>query len=74
MGVLLRRSGGLVPSSYYRDRYFIERQEVHNDKPRYHAELTLIGAKWLYRAYLSNKLPMKKTWDNNFVHIVFNGE
>jgi hypothetical protein len=74
MGVLLRRSGGLVPSSYYRDRYFIERQEVHNDKPRYHAELTLVGAKWLYRAYLSNKLPMKKTWDNNFVHIVFTGE
>ena len=74
MGILLRRKDGHVPSSYARDRYFIERQEEHNDKLRSHSELTLVGAKWLYRAYLSNKLPMKANWDGKFVHVVFKGE
>jgi len=74
MGVLLRRKDGYVPSSYSRDRYFIERQEEHNEKLRAHSELTLVGAKWLYRAYLSNKLPMKNDWDGKFVHVVFKGE
>lgn len=73
MGVLLRRKDGHVPSSYSRDRYFIERQKEHNDKLRSHSELTLVGAKWLYRAYLSNKLPMKSNWDGKFVHLVFEG-
>jgi len=74
MGILLRRKDGNVPSSYARDRYFIERQEEHNEKLRAHSELTLVGAKWLYRAYLSNKLPMKSNWDGKFVHVVFTGE
>lgn len=73
MGILLKRKDGFVPSSYARDRYFIERQESHGDKLRSHAELTLVGAKWLYRAYLSNKLPMKANWDNKFIHVVFEG-
>ena len=74
MGILLRRRDGHVPSSYARDRYFTERQEEHNEKLRSHSELTLVGAKWLYRAYLSNKLPMKANWDGKFVHVVFKGE
>lgn len=74
MGILLSRRDGHVPSSYARDRYFTERQEEHNEKLRSHSELTLVGAKWLYRAYLSNKLPMKANWDGKFVHVVFKGE
>lgn len=74
MGILLRRKDGIVPSSYARDRYFIERQVEYREKLRSHSELTLTGAKWLYRAYLSNKLPMKKDWDGKFVHVVFSEE
>lgn len=73
MGMLVRGRGGIAPTSYSRDRYFTERQEEHEGKVRSYAILTLKGAKWLYRAYLSNKLPMKNDWDGGFVHIVFDG-
>lgn len=74
MKILTRNASGIVPTSYGRDRYFAEKQEEHNDKPRSKSVLTLKGAKWLYRAYLSNKLPMKQTWDGNFSHIIFGDE
>ena len=71
LGLLRRTDAGTVPTSYARDRYFIEKQDEHNGKLRSHSTLTLTGAKWLYRAYLSSKLPMKKTWNGSFVHVVF---
>jgi len=71
LGLLRRTKSGIVPTSYARDRYFIEKQDEHNGKLRSHSALTLTGAKWLYRAYLSSKLPMKKTWDGSFIHVVF---
>ena len=71
MGKLRQSKSGVVPVAYTRDNYFIEKQEEHNGKLRSHTELTIRGAKWLYRAYLSNKLPMKVSWDGNFNHLVF---
>lgn len=71
MNVLAKNASGVVPTSYGRDRYFAEKQEEHNDKVRSKSILTMKGAKWLYRCYLSNKLPMKKSWDGNFSHITF---
>ena len=73
LGLLRRASTGIVPTSYARDKYFIEKQDEHNGKMRSYSTLTLAGAKWLYRAYLSSKLPMKKTWNGSFVHVVFEG-
>lgn len=71
LGMLSRRKDGVVPTAYSRDRYFAEKQEMYNGKLRSHSALTLTGAKWLYRAYLSNKLPMKSNWNGSFVHVVF---
>ena len=71
MGKLRRTEYGVVPVAYTRDKYFKEVQETHNGKLRCHSELTLIGAKWVYRAYLSGKLPMKANWDNVNSHVVF---
>jgi len=71
MGKLRQSKSGVVPVAYTRDNYFIEKQEEHNGKLRSHTELTIRGAKWLYRAYLSNKLPMKISWDGKFNHLVF---
>ena len=71
MGYLRRTNTGIVPVAYARDRYFKEEQNKFNGKMRAKAVLTLIGAKWLYRAYLSNKLPMRSDWDNKMSHLVF---
>jgi len=71
MGYLRRTNTGIVPVAYARDRYFKEEQGRFNGKMRAKAVLTLVGAKWLYRAYLSNKLPMRSDWDNKMSHLVF---
>lgn len=76
MGVLIKTVNGFEPSSYYRDRYFKlsfheYKDSEENDRRKSKITLTKAGAKWLYRAYLSNKLPMKKTWDGKFVHMIF---
>jgi phage regulator Rha-like protein len=72
-GILTRKQDGVIPTAYSRDKYFAEKQEEFNGKLRSHSALTLQGAKWLYRAYLSNKLPMKSNWDGSFIHMVFEG-
>lgn len=71
LGLLMRKHDGVIPTAYSRDRYFAEKQEEHNGKLRSHSVLTLAGAKWLYRAYLSSKLPMKADWNGSLVHMVF---
>lgn len=76
MGSLLKTCRGFEPASYTRDRYF---KVTYNPftKPdgkevqKAQTTLTIAGAKWIYRAYLSNKLPMKKDWDGKFVHVEF---
>ena len=73
LGMLTRKKDGVIPTSYSRDRYFAEKHETHNKKLRSHSALTLVGAKWLYRAYLSNKLPMKASWNGSFIHMIFEG-
>ena len=71
MGMLLKHKDGFTPTSYSRDRYFAEKQEEYEGKLRSHSILTMAGAKWLYRAYLSKKLPMKNNWNGSLVHMVF---
>lgn len=76
MGMLVKTKHGNEPSSYARDNYFTvsyEKFEKPNGEEgqRSNVTLTLKGAKWLYKAYLSNKLPMKKSWDGSLVHVEF---
>jgi len=76
MGMLQQTKRGLEPTSYARDRYFkvsFFTYEKPDGSEGHKAEttLTMVGAKWLYRAYLSNKLPTKKSWDGNLVHVEF---
>ncbi|MFT6928130.1 MAG: prophage antirepressor-like protein [Psychromonas sp.] len=71
-GVFIRMVRGYKVTSYYRDRYF--KQEIFsldNGKIRYQPVLTQDGVEWLYEQYLHNKLPMKKTWNGNFNHMIF---
>lgn len=76
MGMLIKTKYGYEPSSYARDNYFTVSYEKFT-KPddtegrRSNVTLTLKGAKWLYKAYLGGKLPMKKTWDGSLVHVEF---
>lgn len=76
LGMLIKTPRGLEPTSYARDKYFkvayksfIKPDKTEGQKAE--TTLTLAGAKWLYRAYLSNKLPMKNKWDGNLVHVEF---
>ncbi len=77
MGMLLKTARGIEPTSYARDKYFkVSYRDKENKKTGWNGQvaettLTLAGAKWLYRAYLSNKLPMKNNWDGNLVHVEF---
>ncbi len=76
MGMLIKTKHGYEPSSYARDNYFTVSYESFekpngDESKRSTVTLTLKGAKWLYKAYLSNKLPMKKSWDGSLVHVEF---
>ena len=63
---------GFRPSAVTRDLYFkLHTIEDDRGKERYQAQLTLKGAKWLYKKYLDGQLPMKKSWDGRFSHVVF---
>ena len=79
LGMARKSKMGIEPTSYSRDKYFkVSYQDKENEKTGWKGQkaettLTLAGAKWLYRAYLSNKMPMKKSWDGSFIHIVFEG-
>lgn len=76
MGMLNKTKHGYEPSSYARDNYFTVAYEKF-EKPngdegqRSNVTLTLKGAKWMYKAYISGKLPMKKNWDGSLVHVEF---
>lgn len=50
------------------------RGEGHTTFTRYDLVLLIDGAKKLHDLYLSQKLPMKKTWDGRFSYIKFNAE
>lgn len=67
LGKLRHVDNGYMPTSISRDDLFKANFGDHGQ----YATVTLKGAKWLYRLYLSNKLPMKKTWDGSFDHLVF---
>ncbi len=58
--------------TYARDKYFTEKVVTVNTekgkKKFYEVILLKEGAKWLYRHYLKNELPMKKSWNGLFTH------
>ncbi|WP_252120398.1 antA/AntB antirepressor family protein [Symbiopectobacterium purcellii] len=58
--------------AYARDKYFTEKTVTVNTekgkKQFYEVILLKEGAKWLYRHYLKNELPMKKGWNGEFTH------
>lgn len=62
-----------------RDKYLTETSReigVHGSDNliRYEPKLLKKGAQKLYDLYLEDKLPMKKTWDGEYVHLKFEGE
>lgn len=62
-----------------RDKYLTETSReigVHGSDNliRYEPKLLKKGAQKLYDLYLEGKLPMKKTWDGEYVHLKFEGE
>lgn len=62
-----------------RDKYLTENSReigVHGSDNliRYEPKLLKKGAQKLYDLYLQGKLPMKKTWDGEYVHLKFEGE
>ena len=70
--IFIRAKRGYKVTSKYRDRYFKQKIfQFEDGNVRYEPVLTHDGAAWLYDQYLHHKLPMKKTWDKNFNHIVF---
>ena len=77
LNMLQNSKEGLIPTSYSRDKYFkityVDYVNKDSEREGQSAKttLTMKGAKWLYRAYLSGKLPMKATWDNVNSHVVF---
>ncbi|MGL4616550.1 MAG: Rha family transcriptional regulator [Shewanella sp.] len=71
---MLRYGGdykGYAPTPYARDKYF--RVAMYGDTKFTRAELTVLGAKWLYSKYLKGELQMKNSWDGNFSHNVIEG-
>ena len=62
-----------------RDKYLTETSReigVHGSENliRYEPKLLKKGAQKLYELYLEGKLPMKKNWNGEFVHLKFEGQ
>ncbi|WP_163370958.1 hypothetical protein [Endozoicomonas acroporae] len=62
---------GYRPSAETRDRYFKLYVADNGGRETYQAQLTQKGCRWLYNKYLKGELPMKKSWDEQFTHAVF---
>lgn len=71
-GILYRQKKNFRVTAYYRDKWFTERHETPKEGVNsVKVLLTRTGAINLYKLYLKNELPMKKDWDNNFSHYLF---
>ena len=71
-GILYRQKKNFRVTAYYRDKWFTERHETPKEGVNsVKVLLTREGAISLYKLYLKHELPMKKDWDNNFSHILF---
>lgn len=69
---LLRTEHGYRSAAAYRDRLFTERRYLNRDgRTCEKVVLTQKGAKWLYAEYEKGRLTMRKDWDGNFSHLVF---
>lgn len=70
-GYLLATERGYRAAAPYRDKYFAERQGDLDHRSTEYVTVTLAGAKRLYKLYLGGHLPMKKTWDGQYSHVLF---
>lgn len=69
---LLKTAHGYRSASAYRDRLFTERRDWTTEGIlTEQVILTLQGAKWLYSEYEKGRLEMKKDWNGQFSHILF---
>ena len=72
LGMLRKHKRDYLVCSYYRDKWFTERQtEPVDGVQRVKVILTLKGAINLYKLYLKDKLPMKADWDGQHSHCLF---
>lgn len=71
-GMLYRQKSNYRVSAYYRDKWFTERHETPKEGvTSTKVLLTRKGAISLYKLYLKSELPMKKDWDKNCSHYLF---
>jgi len=69
---LLSTKHGYRSASAYRDKLFTERHECLDDgRLTEKVILTRRGAKWLYAEYENDRLLMKKDWNGEYTHILF---
>jgi len=69
---LLSTKHGYRSASAYRDKLFTERHERLDDgRLTEKVILTRRGAKWLYAEYENDRLAMKKGWNREYTHILF---
>ncbi len=72
---LLKTQHGYRSAAAYRDKLFTERRYLNKeDRPCEKVVLTQKGAKWLYSQYEQGKLDMRKDWDGQYTHVLFDGE
>ncbi|ABM02263.1 conserved hypothetical protein [Psychromonas ingrahamii 37] len=68
--ILMKVERGHKVKGHARDKYLRQKCDKSKDGlPYYYSILTVKGAKYLYKAYLENRLPMKKDWDGLFTYI-----
>ena len=69
---LLRTPHGYRSAAAYRDKLFTERRYLNrDDRPCEKVVLTQKGAKWLYSEYEKGHLQMRRDWDGQFTHLLF---
>lgn len=72
---LLKTDYGYRSAAAYRDKLFTERRYFNAEgRPCEKVVLTQKGAKWLYSQYEQGKLSMRKEWDGQFTHVLFDTE
>jgi len=72
---LLKTQHGYRSAAAYRDKLFTERRYLNKeDRPCEKVILTQKGAKWLYSQYEQGQLEMRKDWDGNYTHMLFDNE
>lgn len=66
-GLLIQDKSGYRPTSYTRNRYFeCKAYEYERGKFTYSIIVTPKGAKYLYKLYMEDRLPMRRDWNGSY--------